>query len=145
MRSTEPTSSEDSRPPKYQHRMELFYFDQVGSRYVLRFTRMAVLLIIGLTVVSIVSILVIFLVSSQQMASEPVNVNVSVPTLPTSPTDKPILKPPPPAPRLPKVAQPVYSTPAPSNTPALNKNSNGQTIPKQTPQSPLPTTSESPP
>jgi hypothetical protein len=76
------------------------------------------------------------------MASEPVNVNVSVPTRPVVPSDKPILKRPPPAPRLPTVAQPVHSIPPPSNTPVPNKNSNGQIIPRQTPQSP---TSESPP
>jgi hypothetical protein len=133
--------TDDSGQPRHR-KFELFYFEKVGTRYQLRFTRLAVLLIIGLTVVSIVSILVIFLISSQQMASESVNVNVSVPTRTVAPSDKPILKPPPPAPRLPKVAQPVYRTPTPSSTPPPAKNSNGQTIPKQTPQS---SPSESPP
>jgi hypothetical protein len=98
-----------------------------------------------LTVISIVSILVIFLMSSQQMASEPVNINVSVPLPSPYLPNKPILKRPPPAPRLPTAAQPVHSMPTPSNTPPLKKNSNGQTNTKQTPQSPRSSTSESPP
>lgn len=135
----------DDGSQRRHRKFELFYFEKVGTRYQLRFTCLAVILIIGLTTISIVSILVIFLMSSQQMVSEPVNVNVRVPTQPIAPTDQPILKPPPPAPRLPTVAQPVYSTPTPSNTPTLDKNANEQTVPRQTPQTPQSTPSESPP
>lgn len=142
MRSGKSHENDDNEPSHSGRKFELFFFETAGGRTHLRFTRLAVLLIFGLTVASIVAILMIFLISSQQMVSEPINVNVSVPTRTVAPSDKPILKPPPPAPRLPTASQPVYSMPTPSNTPVPNKNSNRQIIPRQTPQSP---TSESPP
>lgn len=142
MRPSEHHTVNKLKTPDHRRHYSLFFFETVDGRTYLRFTRWAVILIIGLTVISIVSILVIFLMSSQQSATEPVNVNVTVPSRLPSPSNKPILRQPAPQPQPPKVAQPGYSIPASPNTPQLNKNFNGQTAPRKAPES-LP--SESPP
>jgi hypothetical protein len=139
--SDEPPVNDDTTLYKRKEH-SLFFLESVDGRTYLRFTRWAVILIIGLTVVSIVSILVIFLMSSQQSATEPGNVNVTVPSRLPSPSNKPILRQPAPQSQPPKVAKPSHGIPATPNTPQLNKNSNGQTVPRQAPQS---LRSESPP
>lgn len=123
-----------------KRRYSLVFFETVDEgRTYLRFTRLAVILIVGLIVVSIVSILVLFLLNSKQLASEPVNVNVRMPSPTPYLSNKPILRPPPPAPQPPKVEQPVYSMPTPPYTQPPGKNFNGQAT-RETPQ-----TSPSPP
>lgn len=142
MRSSDDTPINANKALLNNKEHSLFFFETVNGRSYMRLTRLAVILIVGLTVVSIISILLIFLFSSQPSTSKPVNVNVSVPSPSPYVPKKPILRPPPPQPQPPKVAQPVYSMPTPSNTPLLYKNYNGQAIPKLNPQSPP---SESPP
>jgi hypothetical protein len=118
-----------------KRRRSLVFFETVDEgRTHLRFTSLAVILIVGLIVVSIGSILVLFLLNSQQITSEPVNVNVSVPSPSPYLSNKPILRPPPPAPQPPKVEQPVYSMPTPPNTQPPEDNFNGQKVPRETPQ-----------
>lgn len=132
MRSDEQSNPDDSQMPR--RRFELFYFERVGSRSYLRFTRLTVILIIGLTVVSLGSILVLFLISAKPGDSSPVNVNIAVPSQSPFSPDKPIIRQPPPAPLPPKVAnQPKYSIPARS-TPTINHNVNEQSVPKRMPQ-----------
>src|SRR5438132_18589 len=116
MRAYEPDKHTDNQPSHLNKRLKLLFYETESGRTCLRFTRWAVILILGLTVVSIISILVIFLLRSQPSASEPVNVNVSLPSPSPYLSNKPILSPPPPQPQPPKVAQPVYSMPTPSNT-----------------------------
>jgi multisubunit Na+/H+ antiporter MnhC subunit len=126
-----------SKSSNQRRNLGLFYFETIAGRTYLRFTRSAIILILGLTAISVGSILVIFVMSSQQSATEPVNVNVTTPTqAPPSLSNKHILRQPLPQSQPPKVAQPVYSMPTPLNTQPLNKNFNSQTILKRTPQTP---------
>lgn len=135
MLPSEHPSVNEHKMHRQKRRHSLVFFETVDEgRTYLRFTRLAVILIVGLIVVSIVLILVLFLLNSQQIASEPVNVNVSVPTPSPYLSNKPILRPPPPAPQPPKVEQPVYSMPTPPHTQPLENNFNWQKVPRETPQ-----------
>jgi hypothetical protein len=62
MRSDEQSKQNESQHLHPRRKLELFFFENVGGgRTYIRFTRLAVILIIGLTVVSLASILIIFM------------------------------------------------------------------------------------
>lgn len=58
-------------------RFDLFFYEQVGTRYYLRFTRLALVLVVCLTVVPAVAIFALF-VTNSHADLENVNVNISV-------------------------------------------------------------------
>jgi hypothetical protein len=121
-------------------RFELFYYEHVGTgtRYYLRFTRLALFLVVCLTVVPAVAIFALFLTRSH---ADLENVNVNVRVAPREPGNYPqlIQQPPPALPTPPKpgrslrAGEPTRQTPA---APALNANA---------PPTPSPTPSPTPP
>jgi hypothetical protein len=143
MRSDEQSRQNESQALHPRRKFELFFFENVGGgRTYIRFTRLAVILIIGLTVVSLASILIIFMLRSQPSDAAPVNVNISVPPATPYSANTPIIRQPPPQSPPPIIKQPKYSMPV-SPTPQMPSNSaNEQIAPRQTPQS---SPSESPP
>jgi hypothetical protein len=132
MDTHEDQSPNGSKSSNRRRHLEFFYFEKQGSRYVLRVTRLTVILIVGLTLFSVVGVLVFSLINIPRMANEPINANIS--TSPTPLPAIPIIKPPSPRPMPPIViTQPRYSTPTPS-TPTPDSNLNEQIVPNKTPQ-----------
>ena len=122
-------------------RFELFFYeyDQVRSRYYLRFTRLALVLVVCLTVIPAAAILALFLTQSH---ADLENVNINVRTAPPAPGNYPqLIKAPPPAPmssppkagRSPRGGEPARQTPA---APGLNTNTSP--TPSPTPSPPRP-------
>jgi hypothetical protein len=102
--------------------------------------RFFLILIIGLTMVSIAALLAIFFLSGKNDAVKEVNVNVTTPAATPFSANTPVIRQaPPPSPAVP-IKQPNMPPPPTVATPGGNKNK--QSASKQTPQ-PLP--SESPP
>jgi len=132
------SSEHDAR----RRRFELFFYeyDQVGTRYYLRFTRLALLLIVCLTVIPMVAILALFYTASH---ADLENVNINIRSQSQAPGNdvRLIIQQPPPVPmptqpkasRSPRGGEPARQTPA---APALNVN---------TPPTPSPTPSPTPP
>lgn len=113
-------------------RFGLFFFEQVGTRYYLRFTRLALILIVCLTLIPIVLLFALYL-SRKGGGSKNVNVDIVVPTPAPHDYNKPIIQPAAPPQRPPKVRQPGASVP-PRQTPlAPNGNAGGAFTPSPTP------------
>jgi hypothetical protein len=107
---------------KSRRNFDLVYFERVGERTTLRFTRLAVALILGLTLISVVAILAIFLTRSRPDGLGNVNVNIAAPAVSPYSTNKPIIQRPPPQSSPPKVGkQPAYSTTLPPSSPTPNQ------------------------
>lgn len=116
-------------------RLELFYYERRGDRYYLRLTPLAVILIAGLTVISIAAVLIIFLLGGSRSASENVNIDVSTPSASPFSANKPIIKQATPPPSPPKVNQPQsVIVPAPSLPQTPGKNANVPSGATPTPQ-----------
>lgn len=104
-------------------KFELFYFERVGSRTYLRFTRLTIFLIVGLTILSILLLFALFL-SNRRGRPEDIDINVVVPTATPQDYTKPVLQPTAPGPTPPKVIKqpgvgvPASPSPTPSPTPA---------------------------
>jgi hypothetical protein len=123
-----------------RRRFELFFYEQVGTRYYLRFTRLALLLVVCLTVIPMVAICALFFTESH---ADLENVNINIRAHPGAPGNdiRLIIQQPPPAPMptLPKVGrsqrggEPTRQTPA---APGVNANA---------PPTPSPTPSPTPP
>jgi hypothetical protein len=121
-----------------RHRgFELVFWEQIGTHYKLRFTRLALVLVVCLTVIPAVAILALFLTQNH---ADLENVNINVRTAPPAPGNYPqLIKAPPaaamPTPpkagRSPRGGEPARQTPV---TPGLNTNT-----------SPTPTPTPSPP
>jgi hypothetical protein len=117
--------TEGNGPPSRGGRLEMFYYERRGDRYYLRLTPLAVILIAGLTVISIAAVLVIFVLRGSRGASENVNVNVITPSASPFSANKPLIKQAPTPLSPPKVSQPqpvVIPTPSLIPTPAENAN-----------------------
>jgi hypothetical protein len=101
----------------------LFYIEQIGSRAYLRFTRLTLFLIVGLTVLSILLLFALFL-SNRRGSHEDIDINVVAPTATPQDYNKPVLRQVPPGPMPPKVIKqpragvPPSPSPTPSPTPA---------------------------
>src|ERR1043165_1015315 len=107
---------------KSSRNFDLVYFERVGERTTLRFTRLAVALILGLTLISVVAILAIFLIRSRPDGLGNVNVNIAAPAVSPYSTNKPIIRQPPPQSSPPKIVkQHAYSTPVPPCSPTPNQ------------------------
>lgn len=117
-------NNQSRRPNK---RFELFFFETVGNRSYLRFTRLAVVLILCFTVIPIAAILTLFLYNQASINSEEINVNVrSAPRTNATPLRNVIIQTPTPQP-VPKVhRQPLQPAPSlPALPPEYSKNTNG--------------------
>lgn len=117
------------------NRFELFFYEKVGSRFYLRFTKLALLLIVCLTVVPIALIFTLFL-WNQNKGFENININIRSPT-PDShvyPTIQPVPRPPAP----PRVGKQLGTSEPPRQAPLVpNGNAGGSLTPSPTP-SPTP-------
>jgi hypothetical protein len=130
----------ERRGPHRGGRFELFFYEQVGTRYYLRFTRLALILIVCLTVIPMVAILALFYTESH---ADLENVNINIRSHPGAPGNdvRLIIQQPPPAPmptppkagRSQRGGEPTRQTPA---APASNANA---------PPTPSPTPSPTPP
>jgi hypothetical protein len=134
--------SEQNTPEAYQSRrggrFELFFYEQVGTRYYLRFTRLALVLIVCLTIVPIVAIFAFFY-TRRHADLENVNVNITVPPRASGNYGGPIIQPPANMPTPPKVGRtPRVSNPARQIPAAPGLNVNTPPTPSPTPLSPPP-------
>ena len=126
--------------PRHGRRFELFFFeyDQARSRYHLRFTRLALVLVGCLTVISMLAIFALFVTQSH---TDLENVNINVRVEPRAPGNYggPIVMPPPPTiPTPPKVSRsPRGGEPARQTLAAPGSNANAPPTPSPTP-SPTP-------
>lgn len=114
-------------------RFELFYFEQIRSRHYLRFTRLALILIVCLTLIPILLLLTLYL---SRKRGGPKNVNVEILTPTPAPHDynKPIIQPAAPPPTTPKVSTPFGAVAPPRQTPPTpNGNAGGSFTPSPTP------------
>jgi hypothetical protein len=125
--------------PQHRRRFELFFFEQFGTVYRLRFTRLALLLIICLTVIPMLAIIALFVTQSH---ADLENVNVNVRTAPQASGNYPqLIKAPPAAPmptppkagRRPRGGEPMRQTPV---TPGLNTNTPPTSSPTPSPPRP---------
>lgn len=125
-------------------RFELFYYERVdssvgsrvGSRYYLRFTRLALILVVCLTVIPCVAILTLYY---KQSRARPEDVNINIRVAPRAPDINPqLIRPAPPATPPPKVGIiPGVGEPARQTPTAPTKNANAPPTPSPTP-SPAP-------
>jgi hypothetical protein len=125
--------------PQHRRRFELFFFEQFGTVYRLRFTRLALLLVVCLTVIPMVAICALFFTESH---ADLENVNINIRSQSQAPGNdvRLIIQQPPPAPmptlskagRSPRGGEPTRQTPA-----APGSNANAPPTPSPTP-SPTP-------
>jgi Na+-transporting methylmalonyl-CoA/oxaloacetate decarboxylase gamma subunit len=140
MRPHEPNDVSDHEPPTRRRGNPLFYFQQEGQRSYLRFTLLGVTVVVLIIVIPVIALLLMFFINSRSPKPE-VNTNVTVqPAAPYSP-NTPVIQQAPPSPAK-AIKQPTASMPTPPTPPTRVNNSNGQLVPRQSPQ---PTPSESPP
>jgi hypothetical protein len=128
----------EDRQPHRGGRFELFFWEKAETRYHLRFTRLALLLVVCLTVIPAAAIFAIFFTQSRADL-EDINVNIRTPPSAPSNYRSPIIQtqPPPmlPTPRVsrsPRGNDPSRQAPA-----APNINANAPLTPSPTP-SPTP-------
>ncbi len=118
-------------------RFQLFFLEQVGgSRYQLRFTRLALILVVCLTVIPCAAILTLYY---KQSRAQPEDVNINIRVAPRAPDINPrLIQPAPPATPPPKVGiSPRAGEPARQTPTAPTKNANAPPTPSPTP-SPAP-------
>jgi hypothetical protein len=118
MRPEERNISGGNNPQRLRW-FELFYFEQVGSRTYLRFTRLTLFLVVGLTVLSILLLFALFL-SKGRGRPEDIDVNVVAPTATPYDYNKPTLRQAPPGPTPPKVIKPLGAGVPPSPSPSMS-------------------------
>lgn len=141
MQSDEQHTYNNNQSRRPNKRFELFFFETVGNRSYLRFTRLAVVLILCFTVIPIAAILTLFLYNQASINSEQINVNVRSTASPgATPLQNVILQAPTPQP-VPKVhRQPLQLAQSPpALPPEYSKNMNGEA-----PHSPSPLSKKSP-
>jgi hypothetical protein len=112
VRPNKPTYRRSARPPNGGRPHRLFYFEGDGPQARLRFTRLAVILVVCLTVVPASAIFALFLLRNDPAK---IKVDVNVRTLPpvgASPT--PLIKQPLPPPPIKPLSSRPLPVPAPS-------------------------------
>ena len=132
-------------PPEHNsrrgRRFELVFWEKVGTRYQLRFTRLALVLVVCLTVIPAAAIFAIFFTQSR-VDFEDVNVNIRTP--PSAPRNygSPIIQtqPPPtlPTPRVSRSPRGVEPPRQPPAAPNVNANAPLTTSPTPSPTPPRP-------
>jgi hypothetical protein len=116
-----------------KRRYELFFLESVNGRTHLRFTRLAVALILALTVIPVAAILILFLSRSDVVDTK---VDVTIRPLPSSAsTDGPIIKQSPPRKPTPRLRQPPMS---PAPVPPVMESRPGSEIDRQKQTADLP-------
>jgi len=132
-------------PSRRGGRFELFFYERVGTRYYLRFTRLALLLVVCLTVIPMVAICALFFTESHADL-ENVNINIRSQSQQAPGNDvRLIIQQPPPAPmptppkagRSQRGGEPTRQTPA---TPGVNANALPTPSPTPSPTPPKPPT-----
>ena len=139
MRPDEPYNYNNRQLPHPHRKLELFFFETEGNRRYLRFTRLAVILILCLIVIPMIVIFTLFLYNRASTNSEQINVNVrSSPSPDATPLRNVIIQAPTPHPPSPKIhVQPLPAAPIlPTVPPESNRNMNEQPVPSQIPQHP---------
>lgn len=121
-------------------RFDLFFYEQVGTRYYLRFTRLALVLVACLTVIPIMAIFALFF-TQRRADLKNVNVDITVPPRAPANYESPIIQPPPAVaiPTPPKASRSQRGKEPPRQmpvTPGVNVNA---------PPTPSPTPSPTPP
>lgn len=122
MRSDKHIEREEITPHRRGLNLELFYYEQVGSRSYLRVTKLGLVLILILTVLPIIALLSLFLLN--QSTPMP-NVDVTIKPIPAANTSAypTIHQPtPPPAPKV--LRQSKAAQPVPPTLPSPIRNSN---------------------
>lgn len=130
------------RAPCRHDRFELFYYEQVGSRFYLRFTNLALVLVLLLTLGALAMIIAFYVWKRGQ---EPVetDIDIHVPAHESTNYNSPLIRPAP-TPSPPRTIQgpmPVTGTPTPLMTPTPVGNNNR--MPSRSPL-PRPTLGPSP-
>lgn len=120
-------------------RFELFYYERVGTRYYLRFTRLALALVVCLTVIPAVAIFALFLT---QRHDDLKNVNINVRVAPREAGNYPQIIPPPPATSLPT---PPRAGRSPQGSEPARQTPAAPTMNAKAPPTPSPTPSPTPP
>jgi hypothetical protein len=114
MRPNDPIS-EQPRKQRRRLNLELFYFEQVGSRSYLRVTRLGLALVLILTVVPVTAIFALFL---HQRSAPPPDVDITIRPRPVDNTSAyPTIQPAPPFPTPKPVRQPALKQPSPRVSP----------------------------
>lgn len=111
MHSDKPISPRNTQPAHGGRSPRLFYFERAGQRARLRFTRLAVILLICLIVVPATTLFVLFLLRDDPAEMK---VDINVRTLPPLEAPSPPLIIQPPTPPPPKPVTPRSPVPAPS-------------------------------
>lgn len=133
MRPDEEHNNVERGPGRRAGRFQLFYFEQIGSRHYLRFTRLALLLIVCLTLIPILLLFTLYL-SRKRGGPKNVDIDIIVPTPAPRDYNKPIIQPAAPLPTPPKVNRQPGAGAPPRQTPlASNGNANGSFTPSPTP------------
>jgi hypothetical protein len=123
MRSDEPFSQSDVKPSRPRFNWELYYYERVGSRYYLRITSLALILMIVAMLVGFT----ILILDARNHLTQKINTNITVPSAtPYSPENIIIRQTPqpPPPPRVRKQSKAVL--PSPLALPSPNRNINAQ-------------------
>lgn len=132
MRPNEHRTSEEPSPRRLG-RFNLFFFERVGSRHYLRFTRLALLLIVCLILIPILLLFTLYL-SRKGGGPKNVNVDIVVPRPATHDYNKPIIQPAVPLPPPPKVSTQPGASPLPRQTPLVPNGNVGRSFtPSPTP------------
>ena len=118
-------------------RLELFFYERVGTRYYLRFTNLSLALVVFLTVIPCVVILALYFKQSRADLDN-VNINVRVEPQPPANYGTIVMPPPPAMPTPPKAGRNLRGgAPAREATAAPGVNANTTLTPSPTP-SPTP-------
>jgi hypothetical protein len=141
MRPHEPNDVSDHEPPTRRSGNSLFYFQQEGQISHLRFTPLGATVVVLIIVFPVIALLVMFFINSRIPGPE-VNTNVTVQPAASYSPNAPVIRQAPSPSQAKAVKQPASSMPTPPTLPTRVNNSNGQLVPRQSPQ---PTPSESPP
>ncbi len=121
MQPNDQATSED-RIVREQSRHSFYYYEQIGSRFYLRITRLGLILILLFTFLPVIAILSLFI---RNQSTPMPNVDVNIKPMPTANTSiYPIIKqqPPPPAPKA--LRQPQAARPSPPALSSPIRNSN---------------------
>jgi hypothetical protein len=109
--------------PRRRFSWELFYYEQVGSRFYLRITPFAIILMLVTALIGIT----IMEFEFRDHPSQEINTNITVPSPSPYSPERTIIKPAPPGPTPPRIIkQPQATMPKPASTPAPNQNTNEQ-------------------
>lgn len=129
MKPDEQYTHNNNQPPRPYRRLELVFFETIGNRSYIRFTRFAVILILCLIVIPVLAIFAIFLYSSASINSGQVNANVPMTVRPDAiplPNIKPAPLQPPPKIRM----QPLPPAPIPPTLPPESDRNTNQQVQK---------------